>query len=73
MVISCFRPCCPIHFPGSSDWTSELLGRVAAGGGALKRPGSPDGTKVHLPRANLNDIALIMYLIFRLDGCVVVD
>lgn len=32
----------------------ELLRRVAAGGGAFK---SENGTKVHLPGANLNDIA----------------
>ncbi|XP_022156082.1 protein PEP-RELATED DEVELOPMENT ARRESTED 1, chloroplastic [Momordica charantia] len=32
----------------------ELLRRVAAGGGAFK---SKDGTKVHIPGANLNDIA----------------
>nr|GLL19645.1 uncharacterized protein LOC109173744 [Ipomoea trifida] len=32
----------------------ELLRRVAAGGGVFK---SENGTKVHLPRANLNDIA----------------
>ncbi|WOG85999.1 hypothetical protein DCAR_0105193 [Daucus carota subsp. sativus] len=36
------------------DSRSELLRRVAAGGGAFK---SADGTKVHLPGANLNDIA----------------
>lgn len=33
---------------------NELLRRVAAGGGAFK---SEDGTKVHLPGANLNEIA----------------
>lgn len=32
----------------------ELLRRVAAGGGAFK---SEKGTKVHIPGANLNDIA----------------
>jgi len=32
----------------------ELLRRVAAGGGAFK---SKNGTKVHIPGANLNDIA----------------
>lgn len=32
----------------------ELLRRVAAGGGVFK---SENGTKVHLPGANLNDIA----------------
>lgn len=32
----------------------ELLRRVAAGGGAFK---SENGTKVHIPGANLNDIA----------------
>lgn len=32
----------------------ELLRRVAAGGGVFQ---SKDGTKVHLPAANLNDIA----------------
>lgn len=32
----------------------ELLRRVAAGGGVFK---SENGTKVHLPSANLNDIA----------------
>jgi hypothetical protein len=32
----------------------ELLRRVAAGGGVFK---SENGTKVHIPGANLNDIA----------------
>lgn len=32
----------------------ELLRRVAAGGGAFK---GENGTKVHIPGANLNDIA----------------
>lgn len=32
----------------------ELLRRVAAGGGAFE---GKDGTKLHLPGANLNDIA----------------
>lgn len=32
----------------------ELLRRVAAGGGAFQ---SENGTKVHLPGANLNEIA----------------
>lgn len=32
----------------------ELLRRVAAGGGALE---NKDGNKLHLPGANLNDIA----------------
>ncbi|GMI73475.1 PEP-Related Development Arrested 1 [Hibiscus trionum] len=36
------------------DSRHELLRRVAAGGGAFK---SENGTKVHLPGANLNDIA----------------
>lgn len=33
----------------------ELLRRVAAGGGAFE--GKDGGTKLHLPGANLNDIA----------------
>lgn len=52
----------------------ELLRRVAAGGGVFK---AEDGTKVHLPGANLNEIAnqaddllevgldLIYYILFN--------
>ena len=36
------------------DSRLELLRRVAAGGGAFK---NDSGTKVHIPAANLNDIA----------------
>ena len=36
------------------DSRHELLRRVAAGGGVFK---SKNGTKVHIPSANLNDIA----------------
>lgn len=51
----------------------ELLRRVAAGGGVFK---SKNGTKVHIPGANLNDIAnqaddLIEVIIISSSGSII--